>query len=176
MTVGVPGIASATKLQPPYVSYGKFRALLDQIAANRLSGPLNPDTWGAPSQGADRLTNALRFFGLVTADLMPEWELRQFVRANATDRRGLLRNVVLSRFNWVTQLPPTTSYEDFLSILGRHCSLTGERRNRAASFVTAAASDLGIEIPIARPRKGPHHKPSPPPVGVDPLLASDGLG
>lgn len=175
MWMAVSGIVTRSGLQPPYISYGKFRELLDQIGANRLSGALNPDTWGAPSQGADRFTNALRFLGLVGPDLVPQWELRQFARANAADRQGILRNVFVSRFRWVTQLPAGTSYEEFLADLGRHCSLTGERRVRAASFVSAAAEDLGIAIPVARPRKGPRQRPLQAPFQVGSLPSSDGL-
>ena len=177
MAMAISGIAFARgDPQPPYISYGRFRELLEQVAADRLPQRLNPDTWGAPSQGADRFTNALRFFGLITRDLAPEWDLRQFVRANATDRRGILRNVVVSRFKWVTQLPANTSYQDFVADLGRHCSLTGDRRARATSFVMSAAEDLGIDIPVVRPRKGPHTKALPTPFGADALQVSDWLG
>jgi hypothetical protein len=175
--MGIPGIAPVRgDQQPPYISFVRFRDRLDQLAANRLPERLNPDAWGAPSQGADRFTNALRFFGLITRDLAPEWELRQFVRANATDRRGILRNVVVSRFKWATQLPTNTSYQDFLADLGRHCALTGERRTRAASFVIAAAEDLGIPIPVVRPRKGRHPSAPSAPAQTGALQASDLLG
>jgi hypothetical protein len=175
--MGVPGIAHVrAHPQPPYISYGRFSELLEQVAANRLPERFNPDTWGSPSLGAERFTNALRFFGLVTRDLTPEWELRQFVRANPADRRGILRNVVLSRFRWVTQLPASTSYLDFLAHLGRHCSLTGERRIRAASFVMSAAKDLEIQIPVVRPRKGPHTESPPGAAAADSLSAPGRLG
>lgn len=175
--MSIPGIAlNRGDPQPPYISYGRFRELLNQVASHRLPERLNPDTWGAPSQGAERFTNALRFFGLVTRDLAPEWELRQFVRADATHRRGILRNAVVSRFRWMTQLPADTSYQDFLGDLGRNCALTGERRTRAASFVIAAARDLGIPIPVVRPRKGRHPEAPSAQAQAGALQASDRLG
>lgn len=151
-------VPSRGDLQPPHISYRRFRKLLNQIASKRPSGQLNPDAWGAPSQSANRFTHALRFFGLVTRELIPQWELHQFARANVQDRRAILRKVVMSRFGWLDELSGTSSYQEFRTTFGRHCTLTGEPLTRAASFLLSAASDLEIELPVARPRPGPRAK------------------
>src|SRR5258706_2453854 len=71
-----------SELQPPYIGYSRFRRVLDHIVSSRLPDRLNPDVWDATPQVADRLANALQFFGLVSHDLAPQWELRQFARAD----------------------------------------------------------------------------------------------
>jgi hypothetical protein len=139
---------SHAELQPPYVGYRRFRTVLDREA------------WGATPQVADRLANALQFFGLVSRDLGPEWELRRFARADTHQRRQILRDIVVSRFRWVKMLPANTSQEDFRSVLAGHCSLTGESLTRAASFVVSASRDLDIEIPIVPTPRGPRPKSS----------------
>lgn len=148
------------ELQPPYIGYRRFRKFLDQIVSSRLPERLNPEAWGATPQVADRLANALQFFGLVSRDLAPDWELRQFARGDAEERRQILRKLVVSRYRWVTTLPAGTSQGDFGSILAGHCSLTGESLTRAASFVVSASRDLGIEIPIIPTQRGPRPRAS----------------
>jgi len=78
----------------------------------------------------------------------------RFLRGYENRLRERLGQLIRSAYPWAWSLPAGTSLEGFREELRSRCDLTGETLHLAASFVTAAARDLSLDLPIEPVKRG----------------------
>lgn len=131
------------------VPYTSFKTLLNTVDRMKEQG-------GAPSRvdrsylqnmpGGERgiFMTALKYLGLVTADLEPTEDLHELVDADESARKEIVRRIVERVYEAPLALPKRATQSQ-LETTFRDYGVTGSTLRRAISFFLAATDFAGIE-------------------------------
>jgi hypothetical protein len=150
----VPEREHASKVEAPYITFVTFIRALNRLVEQPPRDRLTREDMPTLGRDAGPLLQSLKVLGFVSSDGNTTLDFHRYAKADPARRRALMAAAIKDRYSWVWDLPAGTPYQDFLTALEARGRVHGDTRRRAASFLVSASRSLGIELPIAFPKKG----------------------
>jgi hypothetical protein len=138
------------KTLPPYVSYRTFRNFIDGLQMG-MPARIDRSYWGERYSGSTgtQLMTALRFLELVDSSGTPTLRLRQLVSAKGTQRNEILKQVVHSAFDFVSDRtidPQVATYAQLEEAFYSAYQVTGDVARKCIKFFISLESDAGVTL------------------------------
>lgn len=139
------------KRLPPYVSYRTFRNFVDGLSQG-MPARLDRTYWGDKWSGTNGMQSvaALRYLGLVDANLAPTDKLRQLVATRGTLRSDMLRQIASQSFAFILHSSSFNTqngtYGQLEEMFQSSYQLTGDVTRKCTKFFIELAKDSGIPL------------------------------
>lgn len=123
----------------PYVSWGSFTNFIDKLrVAGSVPGRIDRQFLGGSGAYQSQMLQALKFFGLVNADLRSTEALRQLALADDEARMSLMADIVRDRYAPLLALGLDATQSEMEGVIRNH-GLNGDTVRKAASLFLSAA-------------------------------------
>lgn len=138
------------KTLPPYVSYRTFRNFIDGLQMG-MPSRIDRSYWGERYSGSTgtQLMTSLRFLELIDANGTPQLRLRQLVSAKGAQRTEILKQIVHSTFDFVSDRtidPQVATYAQLEEAFFKTYQVTGDVARKCIKFFINLESDAGVTL------------------------------
>jgi hypothetical protein len=136
--------------KPPYIAYKTLKNYLDTFkSSEELPSHIERSVMPAKMSGGNQVAviNALKFFGLISDEGVPQQDFYKLVEAESKEREQLFRDVLTRAYSFLlTDLDIERTTSRLVVDRFKETGLSGDSIRKAIQFFQGAAKDVGMKV------------------------------